>query len=143
MWYQVVSRSNTLIFLLPCPAISPAARPYSQPPALHPLPAKITEAWLARRLSSFGIRSHTIRIGPDRARGYHLAEFVPAFDRFLVAKCDTVTNPLPADSQLLPAPYAMLRYLTVNYGNFVAHQKCHHPPALNSWPQSQLSKSQV
>ena len=60
-------------------------RPYSQPPALHPLPAKITEAWLARRLSSFGIRSHTIRIGPDRARGYHLAEFVPAFDRFLVA----------------------------------------------------------
>jgi len=100
MWYQVVSRSNTLIFLLPCPAISPAARPYSQPPALHPLPAKITEAWLARRLSSFGIRSHTIRVGPDRARGYHLAEFVPAFDRFLVAKCDTVTNPLSADWDL-------------------------------------------
>jgi hypothetical protein len=23
---------------------------------------------------------------PDRARGYHLAEFIPAFDRVLVAK---------------------------------------------------------
>ena len=50
-------------------------RPWSTP-SIH-----LTPTSLARRLSRFEIRSHTIRIGHNRARGYHLAEFIPSFDR--------------------------------------------------------------
>jgi len=45
----------------------------------------ISVARLARRLSAFGIRSQTIRIGLLRAKGYTLANFVQAFARFLLA----------------------------------------------------------
>jgi hypothetical protein len=45
----------------------------------------ITENWLARRLRAFGISSRTLRIGDDRAKGYELAEFAEAFERYLPA----------------------------------------------------------
>jgi putative DNA primase/helicase len=43
----------------------------------------ISERWLARQLSRFGIHSKTLRIGEDRAKGYEREEFVDAFDRYL------------------------------------------------------------
>jgi hypothetical protein len=45
----------------------------------------ITEAWLARRLRSFGISSRTLRIGDNRAKGYELADFTETFERYLPA----------------------------------------------------------
>jgi len=39
--------------------------------------------WLARRLRQFGISSRNIREGGLRAKGYDLADFTGAFDRFL------------------------------------------------------------
>jgi hypothetical protein len=45
----------------------------------------ITENWLARRLHAFGIGSRTLRIGDQRAKGYQLADFKEAFDRYLPA----------------------------------------------------------
>ncbi len=45
----------------------------------------ISEAWLARRLHAFGISSRTLRIGDQRAKGYELADFKEAFDRYLPA----------------------------------------------------------
>src|SRR5207237_900561 len=57
---------------------------------------EISETWLARRLRSFGIKSKTLRIGNDRAKGYELAEFTDAFERYLPqqgeSKRDTVTS---------------------------------------------------
>jgi putative DNA primase/helicase len=38
----------------------------------------MSETWLARRLSPLGIRSQTMRIGRQRARGYMLADFLSA-----------------------------------------------------------------
>ena len=43
----------------------------------------ITETWLAHRLRAFGIHSLTLRIGDQRAKGYELADFVDAFERYL------------------------------------------------------------
>jgi len=43
----------------------------------------INETWLARRLSAYGINSRTVRIGEHRAKGYELADFMDAFNRFL------------------------------------------------------------
>lgn len=45
----------------------------------------ITENWLAHRLRAFGISSRTLRIGDDRAKGYELADFAEAFERYLPA----------------------------------------------------------
>ena len=45
----------------------------------------ITETWLARRLRGFGINSRTLRIGDNRAKGYELADFTEAFERYLSA----------------------------------------------------------
>ena len=45
----------------------------------------ITENWLAHRLHAFGISSRTLRIGTDRAKGYELADFKEAFERYLSA----------------------------------------------------------
>jgi len=56
----------------------------------------ITENWLARRLRSFGISPRTIRIGDDRAKGYDVADFTEAFERYLSgegqSKRDSVTS---------------------------------------------------
>jgi hypothetical protein len=56
----------------------------------------ITEAWLARRLHSFGIKPRGHRIGDGRARGYEVADFVEPFQRYLstpgFSNRDTVTN---------------------------------------------------
>ncbi len=43
----------------------------------------ITERWLARNLAGFGIHSKTLRIGDERAKGYEVAEFSEAFERYL------------------------------------------------------------
>jgi len=56
----------------------------------------ITESWLARRLRLFNITSQTLRIGDDRAKGYKIADFADAFDRYLpmegLSGRDTVTT---------------------------------------------------
>jgi len=43
----------------------------------------ITERWLARNLSAFGISSKNIRIENSQAKGYELADFDDAFARYL------------------------------------------------------------
>ena len=43
----------------------------------------ISERWLARNLAAFGIRSKTLRIGEERAKGYELADFAETFERYL------------------------------------------------------------
>lgn len=46
----------------------------------------ITERWLARNLGAFGIRSRNIRIGDKQAKGYELADFAEAFERYVLPK---------------------------------------------------------
>jgi hypothetical protein len=61
-------------------------RPWSIHGETHPTePQPLTEHSLARRLRTFGVRPHNIRIGDVRAKGYDLAEFAPAFVHFLNA----------------------------------------------------------
>ena len=45
----------------------------------------ITETWLAQTLRGFGIRSQTLRMGKQSAKGYgyELVDFKEAFARFL------------------------------------------------------------
>lgn len=69
--------SKTLIETL----CSMSERPW--PEAHHGKP--ITETWLAKRLRAFGISSRTLRIGEQRAKGYELADFKEAFERYLPA----------------------------------------------------------
>jgi putative DNA primase/helicase len=45
----------------------------------------ITETWLARRLRAFGISSRDVRIGEQHFKGYELADFQEAFERYLPA----------------------------------------------------------
>jgi len=40
-------------------------------------------SWLGCRLHRFGIKSHTMRIGADRVKGYEPVEFTSAFARWL------------------------------------------------------------
>jgi hypothetical protein len=40
----------------------------------------IDEAWLGRQLRRFGVRSKTLRIGEERAKGYELRDFADAFN---------------------------------------------------------------
>jgi hypothetical protein len=52
------------------------------PEAKHGKP--ISETWLARRLRPFGISPRTLRIGREtRAKGYDIADFADAFERYL------------------------------------------------------------
>jgi putative DNA primase/helicase len=51
------------------------------PEANHGKP--ITERWLARNLTAFGIRSGNIRIGENQAKGYERTDFEEAFARYL------------------------------------------------------------
>ncbi len=43
----------------------------------------ITEAWLARRLRSFGLASRNTRHGTEQAKGYAIEDFGEAFERYL------------------------------------------------------------
>jgi putative DNA primase/helicase len=52
----------------------------------------ITENWLARRITPFGIQSRTIRIGGDRAKGYEVADFSEAFERYLSSDDDSIRD---------------------------------------------------
>ena len=59
----------------------------------------ISKNQLARLLGKFKIKSTSLRIGSDTAKGYNLADFSEAFERFLppsqesLPKRDNVTNP--------------------------------------------------
>jgi len=44
---------------------------------------QINELWLAQRLAPFGIRSGTVRLGEETAKGYCLADFADTFARYL------------------------------------------------------------
>ena len=39
--------------------------------------------WLGHQLQRFGIKSRTLRIGPDRVKGYELGDFTQSFARWL------------------------------------------------------------
>jgi hypothetical protein len=56
----------------------------------------ISERWLAHALSAFGIKSKTLRIGEDRAKGYEAVAFADAFERYVastpLSKRDNVTK---------------------------------------------------
>jgi len=43
----------------------------------------ITERWLARTLSAFGIKPKTLRIGADRFKGYEVDQFRDVFERYV------------------------------------------------------------
>ena len=45
----------------------------------------ITQRWLACKLAAFGIHSKNLRIGEEQAKGYELANFAEAFERYLEA----------------------------------------------------------
>lgn len=45
----------------------------------------INERWLALRLGDFDIHSKTLRIEDDQAKGYELADFQDAFERYLLS----------------------------------------------------------
>jgi len=45
----------------------------------------INSRQLADRLRGFGVNSRTLRIGENRGKGYHSADFADAFDRYLPA----------------------------------------------------------
>jgi hypothetical protein len=48
----------------------------------------INQTWLGRRLSTFDVRSRTIRIGDHRAKGYEAADFIKASTASLVPSSD-------------------------------------------------------
>lgn len=52
----------------------------------------ITETWLANRLRPFRILPKTIRIEPDRAKGYKLADFKEAFVRYIPEQGDSTRD---------------------------------------------------
>jgi hypothetical protein len=65
----------------------------------------ITERWLARNLAGFGIHSKTLRIVDERAKGYEVADFREAFERYLPREegdsiRDSVTNEGESDSAI-------------------------------------------
>jgi putative DNA primase/helicase len=65
----------------------------------------ITERWLARNLAGFGIHSKTLRIADERAKGYEVADFREAFERYLPREegdsiRDGVTNERESDSAI-------------------------------------------
>jgi putative DNA primase/helicase len=98
----------------------------------------ITERWLARNLAAFGIRSKTLRIGEDRARGYERAHFSEAFERYLLSEneefirdsvtCEekdgfaavtrdsVVTDEKPASTEGMSRCHACTDWLTENEG---------------------------
>jgi hypothetical protein len=44
----------------------------------------ISERWIARNLAAFGIRSKNIRISEEQAKGYEVADFKDAFERYVM-----------------------------------------------------------
>lgn len=69
----------------------------------HPWPEvnkgrEISETWLARRLRAFSVSPKLIRVGDEVGRGYELADFQEAIDRYLPAPEDSkrysVTKPV-------------------------------------------------
>ena len=76
----------------------------------------ISERWLARNLSAFGIRPKLLRIGEnDPARGYELVEFDDAFARYL---------PIPGNPSVTPLQHEGRSDFHKCYKNdFVTDQK--------------------
>jgi hypothetical protein len=56
------------------------AQPGAQSKTFKP---RLTPRSLGNELQGFGIRAHTLRIGPQCVKGYELADFDEAFVRFL------------------------------------------------------------
>src|SRR5262249_11707823 len=59
----------------------------------------ITERWLARNLAAFGIHSKTLRIDEQRAKGYELADFTEAFERYLPAEGDFIRDSVTSEGE--------------------------------------------
>ena len=59
------------------------ARPWSEAKAENGSVRPINEAWLARQLRRFGVRSRTLRLDGQKAKGYELADFTEPFAKFL------------------------------------------------------------
>ena len=60
----------------------------------------LTARQLARNLSSYGIRSKTVRIGMHTPKGYEVREFDEAFKRYLPLP-EPTSAPIPEDEQEL------------------------------------------
>ena len=59
----------------------------------------ITERWLARNLADFGIHSKTLRIGEKQAKGYEIADFGEALERYLPHKGDFIRPTVPHEGK--------------------------------------------
>jgi putative DNA primase/helicase len=59
----------------------------------------ITERWLARSLAAFDIHSKTLRIGEERAKGYELADFTEAFERYLPEEGDSIRDSVTSEGE--------------------------------------------
>ena len=46
-------------------------------------PSRAAYNWLGDQLHQFGIKSHTMRIGAHRVKGYELADFADALTRLV------------------------------------------------------------
>jgi Protein of unknown function (DUF3631) len=55
-------------------------------------PNRLAPRSLAQRLRPYGIRSQTVRIGDETAKGYRREDFIDAWERFLVAPRVSVTS---------------------------------------------------
>jgi hypothetical protein len=63
----------------------------------------ITERWLARNLGVFSIHPKQLRIGEDNGRGYELADFGEAFERYLPNPASPSVTPLQIEGK---APFS-------------------------------------
>jgi putative DNA primase/helicase len=62
----------------------------------------INERWLAGRLRHFGILSKSMRIEPDRAKGYELAAFDDAFARYIPEHCEIIRDSVTIEEEIGP-----------------------------------------
>jgi putative DNA primase/helicase len=61
---------------------------------------QITEAWLARRLRSFGVVSRNIRHGTQQAKGYAVEDFAEVFERYLPTQGPTKRPSVPTPENI-------------------------------------------
>lgn len=59
----------------------------------------ISERWLARQLGHFDIGPQTLRIGPERAKGYEAGQFSNAFLRFLPVERDFIGDTVTCEGK--------------------------------------------
>lgn len=66
----------------------------------------ITTNQLARQLGRFKIKSKTIRFGTETAKGYHLADFADAFERYLPITPDSKRNTVTTPENIDDSPHS-------------------------------------